>query len=312
MGPCERELSCRADYRGRGGAGQARNRRYRSGCGMKGLVHGSLCTGYGGLDMAAHAVFGGSLAWWSDIEPGPVALMGYHHPCIPNIGDLREVDWSGVPGVDVLTAGYPCQPFSNAGKRLGTQDPVTSGPGSGSPLGYFDSESCCWRTSPRTCDEASTLSARTWPRWVIASRSGFFPLPPPERLTSGKGSTSLLKTLTAQLAVNGGSQHPDKRKAGGHGPTLADEVEWLLPTPKASDGAKGGPNMRGSAGDPALPMVAVTLLPAPIARDWKPGTGSTATNSRPLNDVIDRIGFSTPTRSGYGNTSSGVRRRPRP
>jgi hypothetical protein len=41
----------------------------------------------------------------------------------------------------------------------------------------------------------------------------------------------LLKTPTAQLAVNGGSQHPDKRKAGGHGPTLADEVEHLLPTP---------------------------------------------------------------------------------
>jgi DNA (cytosine-5)-methyltransferase 1 len=38
----------------------------------------------------------------------------------------------------------------------------------------------------------------------------------------------LLKTPTAQLAVNGGSQHPAKRKAGGHGPTLADEVEHLL------------------------------------------------------------------------------------
>ena len=41
----------------------------------------------------------------------------------------------------------------------------------------------------------------------------------------------LFKTPTSQLAVNGGSQHPDKRKQGGHGPTLADEVEHLLPTP---------------------------------------------------------------------------------
>jgi len=46
----------------------------------------------------------------------------------------------------------------------------------------------------------------------------------------------LLKTPTAQLAINGGSQHPDKRKAGGHGPTLADEVEHLLPTPRTTDG----------------------------------------------------------------------------
>lgn len=37
----------------------------------------------------------------------------------------------------------------------------------------------------------------------------------------------LLKTPTAQLAINGGSQHPDKRRAGGHGPTLADEIEHL-------------------------------------------------------------------------------------
>lgn len=37
----------------------------------------------------------------------------------------------------------------------------------------------------------------------------------------------LLKTPTAQLGSNGGSQHPDKRRAGGHGPTLADQVEWL-------------------------------------------------------------------------------------
>ncbi|MGW1275555.1 DNA (cytosine-5-)-methyltransferase [Streptomyces tsukubensis] len=39
----------------------------------------------------------------------------------------------------------------------------------------------------------------------------------------------LLKTPTSNLATNGGSQHPLKRKDGGHGPTLADEVEWLLP-----------------------------------------------------------------------------------
>ena len=47
----------------------------------------------------------------------------------------------------------------------------------------------------------------------------------------------LLKTPTAQLAVNGGSQDPAKRRDGGHGPTLADQVEHeLLPTPTASLG----------------------------------------------------------------------------
>jgi hypothetical protein len=47
------------------------------------------------------------------------------------------------------------------------------------------------------------------------------------------------RTPTAQLAVNGGSQHPDKRKAGGHGPTLADEIEHLLPTPAVNDMGEG-------------------------------------------------------------------------
>ncbi|WNA15381.1 DNA methyltransferase domain protein [Streptomyces phage Samy] len=41
----------------------------------------------------------------------------------------------------------------------------------------------------------------------------------------------LLKTPTANLGTNGAAQHPDKRKAGGHGPTLDDEVTYLIPEP---------------------------------------------------------------------------------
>lgn len=74
--------------------------------------------------------------------------------------------------------------------------------------------------------------------------------------------TALLKTPTAQLAVNGGSQHPDKRREGGHGPTLADQVEHLLPTPRATDGTKWGPGQT-STGGPSLPSA--VLLPTPDA-----------------------------------------------
>lgn len=84
---------------------------------------GSLCTGYGGLDMAAVAVFGGRLVWWSDVDSGPIAAMTHHHPGVPNLGDLKLVNWHSAPPIDLLTAGYPCQPFSNAGKRLGLDDP---------------------------------------------------------------------------------------------------------------------------------------------------------------------------------------------
>jgi len=87
----------------------------------------------------------------------------------------------------------------------------------------------------------------------------------------------LLKTPTAQLAVNGGSQHPDKRKAGGHGPTLADEVEFLmpggagkarlLPTPKASDVDRGDCPSERARHSPMLKSV-VALLPTPTATPY--------------------------------------------
>ncbi|WP_432063503.1 hypothetical protein [Streptomyces sp. S1] len=79
-----------------------------------------------------------------------------------------------------------------------------------------------------------------------------------------------MKTPTSNIGKNGGSQHPAKRKSGGHGPNLADEVEWLLPTPKASDGIKGSPNQRHGNGDMTLPSAAASL----------PRAGSTATPGR--------------------------------
>src|SRR4051812_11707321 len=74
--------------------------------------------------MAIPAVWGNAkLAWWADVDPGAIAVNKRHEPGIPNIGDVKAVDWSAVPPVDILSAGYPCQPFSQAGKRLGSQDP---------------------------------------------------------------------------------------------------------------------------------------------------------------------------------------------
>ena len=79
---------------------------------------GSLFSGYGGLDLAV----GGDLAWYSEVEPAACKVMEAHHPGVPNIGDVTKVDWSQVEPVDVITGGYPCQPFSNAGMRKGTED----------------------------------------------------------------------------------------------------------------------------------------------------------------------------------------------
>ncbi|TXS07008.1 DNA cytosine methyltransferase [Streptomyces sp. adm13(2018)] len=89
---------------------------------MPDLRIGSLCTGYGGLDAAVQRVFGGSLAWTSDIDEGARRIIAHRTPGVPNLGDLTTTDWAAVEPVDIVTGGYPCQPFSTAGKRKGTQD----------------------------------------------------------------------------------------------------------------------------------------------------------------------------------------------
>jgi DNA (cytosine-5)-methyltransferase 1 len=83
---------------------------------------GSLCSGYRGLDTAVEEVFGGTTAWVSDVDPGANKILAHRWPTTPNIGDLTTARWDEVEPVDIVCGGYPCQPFSTAGKRKGTDD----------------------------------------------------------------------------------------------------------------------------------------------------------------------------------------------
>ena len=72
--------------------------------------------------MAACAHFNGTLAWYSEIEPAGVQVLSHHHPEAQDTGDLTRLDWEQLEKVDVVTAGFPCQPVSYAGQQQGTED----------------------------------------------------------------------------------------------------------------------------------------------------------------------------------------------
>ncbi|MFF4701264.1 DNA cytosine methyltransferase [Streptomyces chattanoogensis] len=89
---------------------------------------GSLCSGYGGLDMAVQSVLGGSVAWHVENDPGASAILAHHWPETPNLGDLTAVQFDDQAlDVDVVTAGFPCEDVSVAGRLAGIAEGTRSG-----------------------------------------------------------------------------------------------------------------------------------------------------------------------------------------
>lgn len=86
------------------------------------MIHGSLFSGIGGFDLAA-SWMNWVNAFHCEINPVLRRILRYHFPNAISYEDIKKTDftvWRGL--IDVLSGGFPCQPYLIAGERKGKDD----------------------------------------------------------------------------------------------------------------------------------------------------------------------------------------------
>lgn len=86
------------------------------------LTHGSLFSGIGGFDLAAEWI-GWENVFHCEWNTFGQRVLKHYWPNAKSYNDITKTDFTIHRGnIDILTGGFPCQPYSSAGKRLGKED----------------------------------------------------------------------------------------------------------------------------------------------------------------------------------------------
>jgi hypothetical protein len=250
-----------------------------------------------------------------DIQPHELAGYTQHH-FFAGIGGwslaLRIAGWPD--DRPVRTGSCPCQPFSAAGKQLGTKDERHLWP-------VFRDLITFGEPTETFGEQVASALGREWLAGIRADLEGLgYAVGAADLCAAANGSSGWPTPDTNQ---RGGAQDPAKRKAGGHSVTLQDAallagwptctvndarngrnatanrtdaaskhhtgttlcdavalVGWN--TPRATDGSNGGPNQAGGA----LPAdAALSGWATPTSRDHKDGTSE---GTAPTNGLLGR------------------------
>ena len=284
------------------------------------MTHASLFSGIGGFDLAAE------WAGWENVfhcewNPFGQRVLKHHFPNSISYHDIKKTDFTiHANQIDILTGGFPCQPYSSAGKRLGKADERHLFP---------EMLRCIKEVKPRWIigenvrglvswggDWYSTRCVMTWKAKDMKSKRFLFQLLVSTRHTKDN-EYGLLLTPTTKEAP----QDLDKFKArmekypnGTTMPNLATQViSGMLPTPLASMKEQNNmeaydkrmERMKEKGHKPfslnLSQMALKGMLPTPTATDFKGAYSESAMISK---DGIDR---SQMLRNVYIHTNQGFK-----
>lgn len=80
---------------------------------------GSCFSGIEGFGVGLEQAGGFEVVWQIELDDDAVSVLERHYPNVTRYRDIREVSGYGLPAVDVLVGGFPCQDLSVAGARAG-------------------------------------------------------------------------------------------------------------------------------------------------------------------------------------------------